>query len=347
MAFTESRPFATAMEARRVDGAIRLGSEARQRFFDARGIGRPSDGGLDLAWIEAAYLLLRGDLETVDGADVEAFLADPPDVGAIARLVTYRDLRDRGYYLSIDYHPVDPPEPGEVALAVRPRGADPTGDQVAHRVRIVTEGTTLPVATLDPGVVAVVDDEAEVTYLRVDDGPPEGEQPTYAGPMARGRLAGDRVLVSDPPRPLHEEAFFGRYLEPARLVLNLTEARYLVDEGHLQLGGEASALLDRGRAVTGAAFDARSRIYGALRRRGLIPRSGLKFGATYRVYDAIDGADDPGHSRLLVDVHGTEAAISVRALSRSVRLATGVRKTHVLAIVGDEVRWRAVDRLTP
>lgn len=336
------------MEARRVDGVIRLGPQARQQFYDARGIGRPHGDGLALAWVEAAYLLVRGDLEAVDGTDVSAFLSNPPDPGALARLVTYRDLRDRGYYLAVAYPPGEPPATGEPALHVRPRGASPTGDAVAHRLRVVTEGATVALNDLDPGALAVVDDEAEVTYLGIDDTAPTGEHPPYAGPSFHATLSGDRAIAVDPPSAVHDRAFFGRFLADEYLVLNLLEASHLLARDHLDIPGGASAVTSRARASIGETFDARAAVYDTLREQGLIPRSGLKFGATFRVYDAIESAQDPGHSRLLVDVHAAEESVPVQSLSRAVRLATGVRKTHVLAIRdGEAIRWRQVERLTP
>jgi len=79
---------------------VRAGKQARERFYDARGYGRPVDGGaLELAPVEAAaHLLYRGDLDDVDGMDVGEFLASTA-VSEVAFFV-YKDLRDRGFYLA-------------------------------------------------------------------------------------------------------------------------------------------------------------------------------------------------------------------------------------------------------
>jgi tRNA intron endonuclease, N-terminal domain. len=48
------------------NGVVVVGGNARQQFHDARGYGRPADGNeIRLARIEAAHLLLRGDLAAV------------------------------------------------------------------------------------------------------------------------------------------------------------------------------------------------------------------------------------------------------------------------------------------
>ena len=92
------------------DGGVEVvvSDDARQRFYDSRGYGRPLDGGaLALAPVEAAHLLFRDDLDSVDGEGFRRFLA-AGDAGFAARFLVYKDLRDRGFYLS-------PARPGWVA----------------------------------------------------------------------------------------------------------------------------------------------------------------------------------------------------------------------------------------
>ncbi|MFP4591053.1 MAG: tRNA-intron lyase [Halobacteriales archaeon] len=337
------------MEGRTVDGAIRLPPEARQQFHEPRGVGRPTADGLELTWVEAAYLALRGDLTAVDGGDAADVLTSPPDDAALDRLLVYRDLRDRGYYLAPTYPPGTTPAPGAVALEVRPRGAEPTGDAVAHHVRVLREGASVAVEALEPGTLAIVDDEAEVTYLEVEAADPRDDQPPLEVAPVRGVLAGGRVLVGEPPAALHRRWFLGSTLGDDRLALSLPEAAYLAGADRLVIDGGAEAIAERGRAIEGASFDRRARVYASLRERGLVPRSGLKFGADFRVYGAIEDAAEPGHSRLLVEVVPADATLPVRSLSRAVRLATGVRKRHVVATVDadGDIAWRGVGRLTP
>src|SRR6056297_682822 len=116
------------MDGTLVDGAVRVGGDARQRFYDARGYGRPLDRNrIELAPVEAAHLLSRGDLDAVvdESADASGDDASGPDdasrstasdgaadaprlgfreflvkTGATLRFAVYKDLRDRGFYLS-------------------------------------------------------------------------------------------------------------------------------------------------------------------------------------------------------------------------------------------------------
>jgi len=63
------------MEGRLDGGVVRVGGDARQRYYDSSGYGRPTGEEVALAPVEAAHLLFRGDLDTVDGMGFREFLA--------------------------------------------------------------------------------------------------------------------------------------------------------------------------------------------------------------------------------------------------------------------------------
>jgi len=367
-------------ERARGDGA------AREQFYDARGYGTPRDCGVDLAPVEAAHLLFRGDLDAVvdsrsgGGAlGFEAFLAS----NAVSEVdfFVYKELRDRGFYLSPAAFAEGDAARGDTDggdFVVYPRGDGPWDGTVAYRVWTVSERADVPAGTLrriatcsdgnagdtggtdDPntdvtdtgvtGVLAVVDEESEVTYLAV-------EQPTVTGstfhdfPPVMGELLSDRVLVSDPPDALYGRAFYGQPLDRDErpVQLSLVEAAYLAERGRLTADGGGERLVDRGRAVEGDRFDRRLRAYGALRTAGLVPKTGFKFGADFRTYADVDSVDDLGHSELLVRVLPAGHTFAPRDLALDVRLAHGVRKQLVFALtdVDAGIDWLSVGRLTP
>lgn len=338
------------MEASQVGATIRVeDGDARQQLFHARGIGQPSDdGAVELSWVEAAYLLERGDLESVAGLDATGFIATATDPHALARLCVYRDLRERGYYLSTAFAPGEAVDTMDVVFDVKPRGATPTSTSVAHRVVVLPESVMFSVGALPAGTIAIVDDEAEVTYVTATSVEPEGDVSTPSVAVS-GRLAGGRVLVEEPPDAMYHLGLFGHPVDEPEgdLWLNLLEARYLVETGQLDMMNDTD-IAHLGGEVEGEAFDSRYLVYRTLRDAGMVPRSGLKFGTDFRVYDALESADNPGHSSLLVEtIHGS-ARLTPRVLSRAVRLANGVRKRHVYAIVdSSQIRWISVDRLRP
>jgi len=375
---------------------LRAGPEARERFYDSRGYGRPRDGALELAPVEAAHLLFRGDLAHVvdrrnGGQLTFVELLASAAVSEVAFFV-YKDLRDRGFYLSPvredtegGCHPESEQpagdhlgESGGGEFVVYPRGEGPWDDAVAYRVQAVSEREDVPARALQglagqaaeddaTGVLAVVDEESEVTYLELSEHEIEGKTSHDLSP-ARGSLLSDRVLVADPPAALYERAFYGQRLAPDGPVqLSLVEATHLSSRGLLELdaggssGGERTGdggpeqpateerqrLLDRGRAVEGGRFDRRLRAYSALRDAGVVPKTGFKFGADFRTYAEVESVEALGHSELLVRVLPLEHVFAPRGLALDVRLAHGVRKQMVFALVGDDLAWLAVERLTP
>ena len=332
------------MEARRTEeGALRLGGNARERFYDARGYGSPDGDGLVLAPVEAAHLLYRGDIDAIAGDSLYSFLAEMP--GLPGRFLVYKDLRDRGFYLAPASRWLD--EPTSCDLVVFPRGQGPWGEQVESKIAVVGERDTVRVGRLGDRTLARVDEESGISYLDSSPTPIEGATGVELPAAIPAMLFGDRALVPDAPPALHQEGFYGQPLDerdrPA-LQLSLLEACYLA-EGPLALAPEL--VTQRGREVEGERFERRLQVYTTLRTAGVVPKTGFKFGADFRTYAEVDSVDSLGHSELLVRVVTTDHVFSPRDLSLDVRLAHGVRKRMVYALAGERTRFVALERLTP
>ena len=351
------------MDGRLRDGAVVVGGDARQRFYDSSGYGRPlGDGEIALSRVEAAYLLFKSDLDSVAGMDFREFVASEGDEIA-TRFLVYADLRDRGFYLS-------PARDGWVSaprsatdFAVYPRGKGPWDDEILYRVRVVGEREDVPADDLGDVVLAVVDEESEITYFETDRADLRGGSGIELPTEIPTDLLDDRVLAWDPPERLHRRGFYGQPLDerdsnretPGALQLSLVEAAYLAEEGVLDVRSEgtpdsAEAIRERGRTVEGARFDRRLRVYRALRERGVVPKTGFKFGADFRTYADVESVDDLGHSESLVRVLPADHAFAPRDLALDVRLAHGVRKRMIFALIGPNdgiTDWLSVGRLTP
>ena len=234
------------------------------------------------------------------------------------------------------------------------RGAGPPDGAVAYALRVVGERATIAASTLGDVVVAVVDEESEVTYLETDRPTVEGGS-DFAPPAFAGTVLSERVVAWDPPDALYRTGFYGRPMGGREettveaLQLSLVEAAYLADVGALTVDGGPTAVRDRGRAVEGERFDRRRAVYAALREAGAVPKTGFKFGADFRVYTAVESVESLGHSERLVRVVPTDHVFSPRELALDVRLAGGVRKQMVFAVVDapGDVTWISVSRLTP
>ncbi|SEN72809.1 tRNA-intron endonuclease [Halorientalis persicus] len=342
------------MDATLSSGVVRAGRQAREQFHDARGYGDPDGDGVRLAPVEAAHLLYRGDLDAVDGMGFREFLASAtcPDL----HFLVYKDLRDRGFYLSptgADWVA----DHGIADLVVYPRGKGPWDDEVAYRVRVVSERATVPASDLGDVVLAVVDEESEITYLETDRPDVSGSTDYDAPDDVPGSLLDDRVLLWDPPAALYEHGFYGQPLDRdgetvEALQLSLVEAAFLVRHGALALGTDGddeSAVLERGRTVEGDRFDRRLRVYTALREAGVVPKTGYKFGADFRTYADVESVSELSHSELLVRVVPDDHEFAPRDLALDVRLAGGVRKRMVFALAGADgtIDWLSAERLTP
>ncbi|WP_418281085.1 tRNA-intron lyase [Halorubrum sp. DTA98] len=356
--------------------AVHVGGDARQRFYDSRGYGRPLSGNeIALSRVEAAHLLFRGDLSgvAIDGDDgptlgFERFFVDSAaatDRFAVRYLV-YADLRDRGFYLSPtrDGWPGGDADVGDaVDLVVYERGSTPDTGDVLYPVRIVGERESLPAADVAGQTLAVVDEESDITYFAATTPDIEGSTAYDPPSELTGVLLDDRVMVWNAPEALYVRGFYGQPLTgraadiEGALQLSLVEAASLAARGSLSLSRSigdagsdpaADAIRARGRAVEGDRFDRRLSVYERLRDRAAVPKTGFKFGADFRTYLDVETVEELPHSEHLVRVVDPDHAFAPRELSLDVRLAGGVRKEMVFAMAGtDGVDWLSVGRLTP
>ena len=353
------------LEGRFDDGVVHVGGDARQRYHDSRGYGYPLEGNeIALAPVEAAHLLYRGDLEAVvdangDRLGFREFLAREPGADFDVRFLVYADLRSRGFYLSPAAEPWVPSPPGgEADFAVFPRGKGPRDGEIEYALRVIGERTDVPASELQEGVLAVVDEESEITYFEVGRRDPTGTSgiDTTLPDNCAADLLTDRVVVWEPPLDLYERTFYGQPLEGREydeptLQCSLLEAAYLAERSAIDL--DPATVRERGREVEGERFDRRLCVYTDLRDRGVVPKTGYKFGADFRTYADVESVENLGHSELLVRVHPAEYVFEPRDLALDVRLAHGVRKTMVFALVDDDadgsdgIEWWSLERLTP
>jgi tRNA-intron endonuclease len=297
------------------------------------GFGRMERGGLRLSPEEALYLVHREKVE-VGGYSFETLLAAFADRPGIFRsFLVYRDIRERGYAV----------QPGVGHYRLFRRGERPGTGRSRLLVRVLSERDLVDfevirseVETSDnmrkDHVLAVVDDEGELTYygVKVSDLPPVSPPP--ACPPAEGRLFGSTVILAPPVPEGIREAWFGTPLDDERLVLSPVEALYLMRRGSLSLPGDAGSpgpekYLEQA-LPSDPELTEKAAVYADLREQGYIPRTGYKFGHHFRVY-----AKDRSHSDLLVHAIPPGQALPVSIISRSVRLAHSVKKKMFFACV--------------
>ena len=89
-------------------------------------------------------------------------------------------------------------------------------------------------------------------------------------------------------------------------------------------------------------------VYKDLRDRGYVLKSGLKFGADFRVYER-GKFESEEHSSYLVHVFRETDKLTLAEIAGKIRLANSVRKEAVFAVVDDEgdISYYVASRMLP
>ncbi len=344
------------------DGLVVVDDAAEASSLYNRGyFGTPrSGGGLELAPLEAMYLVETERLEVRRGGRAvtlgELFRVAGAGEGAFEiRYLVYRDLRQRGYVVE--------PREGAVDFHVLPRGGAPRKTPSKYWVRALSERAVFDLAELlkraeeassvrKALLLALVDEESDVTYYAVREATPRGHLPApqLAAPVL-AYFQGDRAVVLDeaPARALHDAGYFGK-LVGRRLQLSLLETAYLLKAGLIEVRNADTdrpiglpRLQKEARAVQ-PDFRLRLRAYEDLTARGVIAKTGFKYGAHFRAYE---GDPEVHHAKYLVHVVPKGHRGAWPEISRAVRLAHGVKKQILFGEVADEVRYVKLERVRP
>ncbi len=340
-----------------IDDRVRVADQSEgNQLYNKGNFGYPlKGGGSDLDLIEAAFLLECRRLEVLrDGVPLrlEDMLVHASAVseGFDVSYLVYRDLRQRGFVVK--------PESGTFDLAVYPRGSNMSNSRPEYMVRAVFERTAVDFTTFSEEIsrsgdrgrqllYGVVDEEGDVTYYRMSGKDPRGGVPEEPARAVDGVLLGSRVLIPDPEQAevLRAGGFYGKSLE-GMLQLSLIESSHLAAAGLLRIrstGGDMLPHRDLIRAgrETQDEFDLRLKAFSALRGRGLVVKTGFKYGTHFRVYE---GSPDSCHARYLVHAVPASEVTMWPEISRTVRLSGGVKKEILFCRISDsteflEFRW--------
>ncbi|NLL94287.1 MAG: tRNA-intron lyase [Thermoplasmatales archaeon] len=306
-----------------------------------------SGGGIELDLIEAAFLLETGRLEVTRGGSPVGL----GDLSAHASLqiedfdtkyLVYRDLRQRGFVVK--------PSSGDFHMKVYPRGGQVSDSEPVYGVIAVSERAVAEIGSLFPPrrrgdrktLYAVADEEGDITYYVSLERDPKGNCRIVPDTNTEGVFLGDRAFVFDAAAAAEyvSAGFYGKDLGGI-LQLSAMEAHHLCGNGLLALCSADGKPLSLGdieavELTTQGDFPLRMRVYSDLRARGLIPKTGFKYGTHFRAYE---GHPDTCHAKYLVHCIGDGATVAWPELSRTVRLSGGVKKEILMAVVGDGIRY--------
>ncbi len=165
-----------------------------------------------------------------------------------------------------------------------------------------------------------------------------------------GLLSGTKVIVVENElKSFLRDKGFGEE-EGSRQQLSLIEALYLLEKEKMRIvDGKKNLgfknLVEKGNKAE-ENFYSKYLVYKDLRERGLLVRTGLKFGTDFRVYQR-GVTIKTGHSDYLVQVVPEEYTCSFPELARSIRLSQNVNKEMIYALVDEEgdITYYRIDRM--
>lgn len=341
---------------------VKLEIAGKEILYDTSFFGQPRDDHLELALIEAAYLIYKGRINvTMDftGLDFENFMCEASHRAANfeVKYIVYKDLRERGYFI----------KPGAADFRIYPRGGRPGKTPSRYFVCVLSERHPLPLPDILPQieaavsvkkemVMAVVDEESDITFYGLNLCLMKGSM-DYAAPSdpaVRATFLDDRVVVWDGEASgqLHNKYFYGKPLDQERLQLSLIEAAYLQEKNFIVLGETSSSDLLSPEEFANRAvevekdFPKKLAVYRNLRDSGMVVKTGYKFGTHFRVYTKVDRSEGMRHSEFLVQAIDHNHIFNLPQLSGAVRLAHSVKKRMVFAWQArEDIKYLEITRI--
>lgn len=310
-----------------------------------------------ISFEEALYLIENRKIQVFEGGkelDSREFLKIGSDVHRDfeVRYIVYRDLRRRGYHIRVYSSQT-------FDFGLYSRGGGPGKTQSEYLVHIFSERTSVALEDMlrmihasdnvrRKMMMAIVDEEGDITFYGVKRIEFKGDEEYLPKRKVNASLLHDRVIVWDHEASveLNENGFFGRLVDE-RLQLSLVESEYLIKKGNIEVFDLNGSQLDFNSFLKVAKqiekdFIMKYRIYEDLREKGMVVKTGFKFGSHFRVYDDISS-----HSKYLVHAIPYDHVFLLPEVSRAIRLAHGVRKRMVFAFNTDHAEYIDVGRLKP
>lgn len=166
-----------------------------------------------------------------------------------------------------------------------------------------------------------------------------------------------KVIAIENKEHIFEPGYYGKVVDD-RLELALVEAVLLLKRGRIRVLSDGNPMkfeeLYNHACSLDKRFPERYRVYEDLRDRGLVVRTGFKFGCDFRVYErGVQLKKGPKsakeHTKWIVFAVAEDFTCSFQELSRAVRLAHNIRARMLWAIVDNEAdcTYYAIQRMKP
>ena len=150
-------------------------------------------------------------------------------------------------------------------------------------------------------------------------------------------LSGDLVIIREGNiAKIHEKSHYGNQTEDG-LQLSIIEALYLMEKGKLEVNIDSDdvSIEKLIKLIRGQGSFTNYIVFKDLRNRGYIVKTGFKYGSEFRLYERGKSPGE-GHSNYLVKVASENSKFMMSDLSSYVRVAHGVNKKLLFAVVDEE-----------
>jgi tRNA-intron endonuclease len=302
---------------------------AYSKNLERRGFGTKKAGRIILHPVEVVYLASKRKFKVKMKGKIlsipELFSwAVAVDENFIPYYYAYEDLRRRGYKV----RPLDEFLVGRHVFL-------PIAESKQIAIKEIAE------RRIENLILAVVDEENELTYYRVEEVDIKGRQVEDIGKI-KGYLVKDRILTED--IEIFERFFYGSCKDDLAN-LSIMEGLYLTELGVLDVyhaGRRVS--VEELRNIGGGFdpnFDRRYEVYKDLKSRGFVVKTGFKFGSDFRVYEEVRSVDDLPHSKFLITIVD-DKKLPMFEVARAVRLAQNVRKKMIFVYKDTEGKNRYI-----
>jgi len=325
------------------------------RLYNKGYFGQPQSGNfLELDIYEALYLLENDRLEIVDEEDQIAKKEDILDRVSKKKFMreypAYKDMRSRGYVLKEASDPA--------SFRVFPRGGGPGKTPSKYWLCTAREKENFQLEEVLEAnkkisnlgkimLMALVDEEGDVTYYRFSTIDLKGRVEKYCGKKLKGTIYGDKCIIKNGFEGLHDKNFYGSK-ENDSLKLSFYETLYLKERDILELDTDKNSqslesLESEHSKKEG--FSLMNKVYRDLREKGLIPKTGFKYGTEFRAYA---GNPEEIHAEYIVQPVEKDHKSRWYEVSRAVRVAHSVKKDFIYGVLEDgKVTYLKIKRETP
>ena len=327
------------------------------RLYNKSNFGKPiTNNQLELNLLEGVFLLGDGKIKVYSKKNEVNFrdlikLAAEKMTGFESKYLVFRDLRYRGYAVNI-YNFKD--------FDLYISGKD---DSKPYYICVFSERYNFDVVKTKKSInitkekdgdlwFAIVDEEGDITFYDVSLVELKGNIKKQKYSNDTGILLENRVIIFNEKlsTTLLDKEFFGKPYGNG-LQLSLVESLYLLEKGVIDIrekaiGGKLT-LKKFKEIILKSQPDINERlfVYKDLKKRGLIVKTGFKFGVNFRAYTK---KPDVTHAEYLIHVVDKKFKSVWAEISRAVRLAHSVNKEIVFArIDGKNIDYIRLGRLRP